>query len=165
MNIRAYFPLNRRICPGDTGALIVTIVLYLVICGVAGVLRWVVGWLPEMCIRDRGKRQADLPQQGVGQSAVIPDTQAEPAVEHKSARQLQRDDDAGAAEHLQQDRPPGVPGVQLADEPEAAATQQKHAAVAPAPPGQLQCHIEHPAQIEDYQLSPKLQNATSSGKL
>ena len=46
MNIRAYFPLNRRICPGDTGALIVTIVLYLVICGVAGVLRWVVGWLP-----------------------------------------------------------------------------------------------------------------------
>lgn len=45
MNIRAYFPLNRRICPGDTGALIVTIVLYLVICGVAGVLRWVVGWL------------------------------------------------------------------------------------------------------------------------
>ena len=46
MNIRAYFPLNRRIFPGDTGALIVTIVLYLVICGVAGVLRWVVGWLP-----------------------------------------------------------------------------------------------------------------------
>lgn len=45
MNIRAYFPLNRRICPGDTGALIVTIVLYLVICGVAGVLRWVVGWV------------------------------------------------------------------------------------------------------------------------
>lgn len=39
MNIRAYFPLNRRIFPGDTGALIVTIVLYLVICGVAGVLR------------------------------------------------------------------------------------------------------------------------------
>lgn len=45
MNIRAYFPLNRRIFPGDTGALIVTIVLYLVICGVAGVLRWVVGWV------------------------------------------------------------------------------------------------------------------------
>ena len=45
MNVRAYFPLNRRICPGDTGALLVTIVLYLVICGVAGVLRWVVGWV------------------------------------------------------------------------------------------------------------------------
>ena len=27
MNIRAYFPLNRRIFPGDTGALIVTIVV------------------------------------------------------------------------------------------------------------------------------------------
>ena len=48
MNFRSFFPLNGRVRSRDIGSLIVCVILYLVISGVAGLIEWVIGWVPVL---------------------------------------------------------------------------------------------------------------------
>lgn len=48
MDYRQYFPLNKKLCCGDTTVFVTIIIIYLAICGVAGILRWLIGWFPVL---------------------------------------------------------------------------------------------------------------------
>ncbi|MBS6367496.1 MAG: hypothetical protein KH420_09145 [Clostridiales bacterium] len=46
MQFQSFFPLNQRVIPGNLASLILTVVLYLLICSAFGLVIFLVGWLP-----------------------------------------------------------------------------------------------------------------------
>ena len=46
MNFRSFFPLSVRVCPRDYGTLLLSVIVYLVISAVAGLVAKVIGWIP-----------------------------------------------------------------------------------------------------------------------
>lgn len=46
MNFRSFFPLSVRVRPRDYGTLLLSVIVYLVISAVAGLVAKVIGWIP-----------------------------------------------------------------------------------------------------------------------
>ena len=46
MQFQSFFPRNQRVIPGNLASLILTVVLYLLICSAFGLVIFLVGWLP-----------------------------------------------------------------------------------------------------------------------
>ncbi len=44
--IYPYFPLSMSVLPGQPGTLFWSVIIYLVICAVLGLLQFILGWIP-----------------------------------------------------------------------------------------------------------------------